>query len=58
VTEREFCFWLRGYIYDREIKTLDEKQLKTVKTHLARLTGAPKTEKVQKPAEPKYQVYK
>ena len=27
MTEREFIFWLRGYICHENVKTLDEKKL-------------------------------
>jgi|18_taG_2_1085343.scaffolds.fasta_scaffold27847_2 hypothetical protein len=37
MTEREFCFWLRGYICDGDVKALDEKQLKTIRDHLGRV---------------------
>ena len=44
MTEREFCFWLRGYICDGDVKALDEKQLKTIRDHLGRV-AKPSTEK-------------
>jgi|ETNvirnome_2_300_1030623.scaffolds.fasta_scaffold00545_4 hypothetical protein len=37
MTDREFCCWLKGYLSDRDIKKLDENQLKTIKTQLSRI---------------------
>jgi hypothetical protein len=59
MTEREFCFWLRGYILDGSVKTLNEKQLKMIKTQLARLhpMGGAQPEK-KKETPPQYHIYK
>ena len=58
MTEREFCFWLRDYICDRDVKALGEKQLKTIRDHLGRLVSVP-LEKKEDPTPPSdgYTVY-
>ena len=58
MTEREFCFWLRDYICDRDVKALGEIQLKTIRDHLSRLVSAP-LEKKEDPTPPSdgYTVY-
>ena len=58
MTEREFCFWLRDYICDRDVKALGERQLKTIRDHLSRLASAP-LEKKEDPTPPSdgYTVY-
>ncbi len=38
MTEREFVFWLRGYICHPEITTLNEAQLVLIKEYLNRLS--------------------
>mgnify|MGYP000554307937 CR=1 FL=1 len=35
MTSRDFCFWLQGVFEVNDLKSLDEKQTKIVKAHLA-----------------------
>jgi len=56
MTEREFVWWLRGYILDGNVKVLNEKQLKMIKTQLARTHGYHPEKK--KKIEPEYHIYK
>ena len=34
MTSRDFCFWLQGFLEISDSKTVDEKQLESIKKHL------------------------
>jgi len=57
MTEREFCFWLRGYICDRDMNALNKRQLKTIKRRLLRLSTFVPQEETPTPPSEEYTVY-
>ncbi len=59
MTEQEFCTWLQGYLQDKNVKKLNEEQVKTIRSKLHAL-GAPLTPPKPKVVTtyPSYQIYK
>ena len=58
MTEQEFCLWLRGYLQDKNVKRLNEEQVKTIRSKLGAL-GSPSTPiKKVVMTSPSYQIYK
>ena len=58
MTEQEFCLWLRGYLQDKNVKKLNEEQVKTIRSKLGALgSPSPPIKKVVM-TYPSYQIYK
>ena len=59
MTEQEFCLWLQGYLQDKNVRELNEEEVKTIRSKLSAL-GAPPTPPKPKVVTtyPSYQIYK
>jgi len=58
MTEQEFCLWLRGYLQDKNVKKLNEEQVKTIRNKLGALGSPPTPTKKIVTTYPSYQIYK
>jgi len=58
MTEQEFCLWLRGYLQDKNVKRLNEEQVKTIRSKLGALGSPPAPIKKVVTTYPSYQIYK
>ena len=60
MTEQDFCLWLRGYLQDKNVKKLNEEQVKTIRNKLGALVATPTPLKSKKVVMtyPSYQIYK
>tara|TARA_Y100000310_G_C20427793_1_gene689902 strand:- start:169 stop:327 length:159 start_codon:yes stop_codon:yes gene_type:complete len=38
MTERQFIFWLKGYILDKDVIMLDKKQVSLIKKNLSKIS--------------------
>ena len=58
MTEQEFCLWLRGYLQDKNVKKLNEEQVKTIRSKLGALGSQSTPIKKVVMTYPSYQIYK
>ena len=59
MTEQEFCTWLQGYLQDKNVKKLNEEQVKTIRSKLRALGAHPIPPKPKVVTTyPSYQIYK
>lgn len=59
MTEQEFCLWLRGYLQDKNVRELNEEEVKTIRSKLSALGPPPIPPKPKVVTTyPSYQIYK